>query len=77
MVPKNPEEMPRESYAFIEGVFVTGAIPEGHEGPYQPSAEEYVAAVQDAAKYRIAQLQTAHEAAVSRAQEAVGRKETP
>ena len=58
--------IPRAPEAFAEGVFIAGAIPDGHEGPYEPTLEEYVASIEAAAKSRTSQIQESYAEVVTR-----------
>jgi hypothetical protein len=60
MAPEKTKSLGRS----LEGLFVGGAIPAGHEGPYQPPLEEYVAAIETVFKIRIAQMQAAQAEAI-------------
>jgi len=49
----DPEYLRVFSEFDAEGLAVSGAIPEGHEGPYVPSAEELAEAIRFDAEARV------------------------
>ena len=50
-----------------EGMAVSGPIPEGHEGPYVPSVEELVEAIQVATEARLRAVRARAKIATERA----------
>jgi hypothetical protein len=71
------KSVPRAPEAFVEGIFVAGAIPDGHEGPYEPILEEYVASIEAAAKSRASQIREAYAEVITHLKDQASQKEAP
>ena len=63
----DPEFLRLFSEHDAEGIAVSGAIPEGHDGPYVPSAEELVVAIKVATEARVRAARARERIATERA----------
>jgi hypothetical protein len=63
----DPEFLRVFSEFDVEGIAASGAIPEGHDGPYVPSVEELVQAIREGTEARLRAVRAREKIATERA----------